>query len=268
MSETRSDFPGTTADDLSGVDTDRTASDTPPDTEPFLTDSDAADLDTDRTASDTAPDTESESDTEPTASETADDAELDSEGFPLDTDLDGSDTARVGSESPRDTESAASDTELGTATAAFDAADGRDTEEPASGRAHLSLGKPVVTRPNLAGLSAAGVPAGGGEPGADSNARWREIQANFVDDPRGAVERALQAVEDEVTVVIEALRQRQEALAPAGQAGGQTNAGQAADELSLSAAGSDPGDTERLRIALRDCRAFWTDLAELGDRLG
>jgi hypothetical protein len=31
--------------------------------------------------------------------------------------------------------------------------------------------------------------------------------------------------------------------------------------------GAASGDTERLRVALRSCRTFWQDLAELGDLL-
>jgi hypothetical protein len=230
MSETRHDFPGTTTDEPSEVDADRTASDTAPDTEPFVADAEPAGLDTDRTGSD------SMTDSEPGAS---------------------------------DSEPAASDTELDSPTAAFDAADrGLDKEEPAPGRAHLALGEPVVRPNSAAGPGAAVEPTADGQPGAGSDARWREIQATFVDDPGGSVEQALRAVDDEVTAVIDALRRRQEELAPVGQPRGQTSVGQAADQPDVLAAGSNPGDTERLRIALRECRAFWADLAELGDRLG
>lgn len=262
MSETRPDFSSTPGDEpsevgndrpgsygtlhaeplanggLSAINTERTASDTPPDTEPFVADAEPADLDMNRTGSDSAPYRDAAAlDTEPTA---------------------------------HDTEPAASDAELGTATAASDPADrGLDTEEPASGRAHLTLGEPVVARPDFApDPSAVGGPAANGKPGADSDARWREIQAAFVDDPHGSVEQALQAVDDEVIALIGALRRRQEALAPVGQAAGQANVGLAADQPEVLAASPNPGDTERLRIALRDCRTFWADLAELGDRLG
>jgi hypothetical protein len=266
MSETRPDFPGITADEPSEVDNDRTGSDGTLHTEPLANGEPSA-VNAERTASDALPDAEPrvsevEGDAEPTVSGAAGDAEPDAERFPVDTDPRGFDAVRVGSLSMRDTEPATSDAELDTATAASGAADRElDAKGPASGRAHLALGNPVVARPDFA----AG-PSAPGEPGADSDARWREIQATFVDDPRGSVEQALRAVDDEVTAVLDALRRRQEALAPS-RAPGQTNGGQAY-QLSGLAAGSNPGDTEQLRIALRDCRAFWRDLDELSDRLG
>jgi hypothetical protein len=74
---------------------------------------------------------------------------------------------------------------------------------------------------------------------------WHDIQAMFVDDPSGAVEVALQAVDTELTTFIDGLRARQAALAPNGS----------------------PDDTERLRTALRSCRDFWQNLTDLGDNL-
>jgi hypothetical protein len=251
MSEPRPDFAGTTADDEFEVNNDQTASDSTLHGEPPLADDEAPDVDRDRTGSDTA---------------------LDEEPSGLDADQDTFDAVPVGSQSLADSNSAASDTEPDPATAAVAATDGGlDAEEHASGRAPLTLGKPVVPGPNAA-ADPSGVddPVAAFEPDAGSNARWREIQATFVDDPRGSVERALQAVDDEVAAVIDTLRRRQEQLAPVGQANanGQTSVLQDADQPDALAASSNPGDTERLRIVLRDCRAFWTDLAELGDRLG
>jgi hypothetical protein len=76
--------------------------------------------------------------------------------------------------------------------------------------------------------------------------QWLDIQATFVDDPSGSVQLALQAVDGALTTFVDGLRQRQAALTP----------------------DADPGDTERLRATLRSCRAFWENLASLGDQLG
>jgi hypothetical protein len=228
MSELNRDTPGDASDEVDEFDTDRQAADT----EPAAVDADASELDAEPAVASTEPDeTDSEPDTDPDET---------------------------------DSQSAAPDTAVvGTSDAEINAA------RPPSGWANLRLGEPVVARPTPAATpDATTEPAGVAEPGGASAARWREIQAVFVDDPRGSVEQALHAIDDEVTAVIDALRRRQVALTPTGQANGESYAGQAAGPGFESAADSNPADTERLRVALRDCRAFWTDLAELGDRLG
>jgi hypothetical protein len=84
----------------------------------------------------------------------------------------------------------------------------------------------------------------------EAGPRWSEIQALFVDDPRGSVERALEATHGGLMTVISVLR-LQEGSIPA-----HTGSQDAAF-----------GDTERLRVALRSCRTFWQDLANLGELL-
>ncbi|MEU8267773.1 hypothetical protein AB0B89_11445 [Sphaerisporangium sp. NPDC049002] len=75
---------------------------------------------------------------------------------------------------------------------------------------------------------------------ADFQQRWREVQAGFVDDPRDAVERADQLVEEAVT----ALTSRRQGLVDRWK-------------------NSDQGDTEQLRLALRDYRSLLEELVGL-----
>ncbi|HUA41511.1 MAG TPA: hypothetical protein VMA32_08100 [Streptosporangiaceae bacterium] len=79
--------------------------------------------------------------------------------------------------------------------------------------------------------------------------QWHDIQAMFVDDPRGSVELAAAAADAAVGTLVQTLHQHQSALAPAG---------------STSA---DPGGTEQLREALRGYRVFCESLTEIGQRL-
>ncbi len=89
--------------------------------------------------------------------------------------------------------------------------------------------------------------AGASAPGLDE--RWHDIQAMFVDDPRGSVQQAAAAADAAVSALVQTLQQRQAALVPAGSVSG------------------DPGDTEQLREALRSYRIFCQNLAELGQQL-
>jgi hypothetical protein len=75
--------------------------------------------------------------------------------------------------------------------------------------------------------------------------QWHDIQALFVDDPRGSVQLALQAVDGALTSFVDGLREQQAALTPDARL----------------------GDTERLRATLRSSRAFWENLVHLGDQL-
>jgi hypothetical protein len=83
----------------------------------------------------------------------------------------------------------------------------------------------------------------------DLGQQWHDIQALFVDDPRGSVELAAAAADAAVTALVDRLHQRQSALAQTG---------------STSA---DPGGTEQLREALRSYRIFSQNLTEIGQRL-
>jgi hypothetical protein len=79
---------------------------------------------------------------------------------------------------------------------------------------------------------------------------WSEILALFVDDPRGSVEQALEATQSRLLTVISVLRRQQDQV-PAASGPQRATA----------------ADTEPLRVALRNCRTFWQDLAELADLL-
>jgi hypothetical protein len=129
------------------------------------------------------------------------------------------------------------------------------TEEPAPTTAEagrIELGEPVVSahRPQAAASGPAQTtPAV--QDDEQANPSWSEIQALFVDDPRGSVEQALVATRGGLMTIITLLRQQQDPIP-------------ADPSLPPDAAS---GDTERLRVALRNCRTFWQDLAELGDLL-
>lgn len=87
------------------------------------------------------------------------------------------------------------------------------------------------------------VAAHDGQPGTTE--QWHDIQALFVDDPRGSVQLALQAVDGALTTFVQGLREQQAALTPDARL----------------------GDTERLRATLRSSRAFWENLVRLGGEL-
>jgi len=89
--------------------------------------------------------------------------------------------------------------------------------------------------PGPAGAS----PADGGS--ASPSARWHEIQAMFVDDPRSAVEQAAGLAGDSADALVKSVQERQQAL--------------------MSAWHGDDTGTEELRIALQDYRTFWNYLA-------
>ena len=96
--------------------------------------------------------------------------------------------------------------------------------------------------------------SGGGSLGesarpADLSQQWHDIQAMFVDDPRGSVDLAAAAADAAVSALVQTLQQRQSALVPAGRTS------------------ADPGGTEQLREALRSYRIFCQSLTEIGQRL-
>ena len=78
---------------------------------------------------------------------------------------------------------------------------------------------------------------------ADLGEQWHDIQAMFVDDPRGSVQRAAAAADAAVSALAELLRERQAALFPAGGAS---------------------ADTEQLRETLRSYRVLCQNLADVG----
>lgn len=71
---------------------------------------------------------------------------------------------------------------------------------------------------------------------------WSEIQARFVDDPHASIELAAGLVDDRITALATAVRNRQESLRSAWQ-------------------GPDAG-TEEMRLALQHYRAFWHRLED------
>lgn len=81
-------------------------------------------------------------------------------------------------------------------------------------------------------------PAASGK--ASRDARWHEIQATFVDDPRASVELAADLVDNSVEALVASVTERQHSLLSAWQ-------------------GDDPG-TEELRTALQQYRTFWNRL--------
>lgn len=78
---------------------------------------------------------------------------------------------------------------------------------------------------------------------ADSGGRWREVQALFVDDPRGSVELAAGMAADTIESLIASARGRQESLGSSWQ---EQEAG-----------------TEELRTALQGYRTLCLSVAEL-----
>ncbi len=73
--------------------------------------------------------------------------------------------------------------------------------------------------------------------------RWSEIQAMFVDDPRGSVQQAADLIDTAIEELVSSVRQRQASLASSWQ-------------------DSDAG-TEKLRGTLRDYRAFWGTVRDM-----
>jgi hypothetical protein len=92
------------------------------------------------------------------------------------------------------------------------------------------------------------------EPGLAVSREWQDIQALFVDDPRGAVELAAAAADAAVSALMTALREQQAALTPAAN-------------TSADATPTDPGQTEQLRAALRGYRSLCQNLDQVGTSL-
>jgi Cornifin (SPRR) family len=92
---------------------------------------------------------------------------------------------------------------------------------------------------------AAAEAASPGSPGETSPQHWSEILATFVDDPRGSVRMAADAVDAAIDEFVTSVRARQQGLASSWQ-GTETDT-----------------DTEQLRGALRDYRKFWHQVRQL-----
>jgi hypothetical protein len=84
----------------------------------------------------------------------------------------------------------------------------------------------------------------------DLGPQWHDIQARFVDDPRGAVGMAAEATNTALAGLIDSLRARQDALSQ--------NAGAATPERQ---------DTEQLRGELRQYRSLCENLAQIGQQI-
>jgi hypothetical protein len=80
-------------------------------------------------------------------------------------------------------------------------------------------------------------------PGSISPQRWSEILVSFVDNPRGSVKMAADAVDSAIEEVMASVRARQRALASSWQ--------------------SSETDTEELRIALREYRRFGAQVRQM-----
>ena len=80
-------------------------------------------------------------------------------------------------------------------------------------------------------------------PAGSSAQRWSEILTTFVDDPRGSVKMAADAVDSAIDEFVTSVRARQRALASSWQ-GSET-------------------DTEQLRTALREYRTFWHQVQQM-----
>jgi hypothetical protein len=125
--------------------------------------------------------------------------------------------------------------------------------ETARGPAETA-GEPAVTQdlptataaPSSAGAPSPATAASPGpvdSPGSVSPQRWSEILASFVDDPRGSVKMAADAVDSAIEEVMASVRARQRGLASSWQ--------------------SSETDTEQLRLALREYRRFGAQVRQM-----
>lgn len=103
--------------------------------------------------------------------------------------------------------------------------------------------RPVPTA-ETTGVTGQAAPANGST-GTDRVAnveQWNEIKAMFVDDPRAATQRAASLVDGSVEALLASIKQQQQSLQSDWQ--------------------GDGADTEKLRTALQQYRAFWTHLED------
>jgi hypothetical protein len=83
--------------------------------------------------------------------------------------------------------------------------------------------------------------------GSNNDARWHDIVAGFIDDPRGSVAEAADLVEADVSAFIAMLSKRRDGMGGGWQSEGSADSGTA---------------TEDLRIALRSSRDFSRQIAD------
>jgi hypothetical protein len=93
------------------------------------------------------------------------------------------------------------------------------------------------------------------EPRVAASREWLDIQAMFVDDPRGAVQLAATQADSALSALVTALQEQQAALAPA-------SATVPGDGMA-----ADPAETEQLRSALRGYRSLCQSLADMAGSL-
>ena len=109
-------------------------------------------------------------------------------------------------------------------------ADGADAEVPS-----------VVAAPGAEPVPAQVSPAVGD--GTSSDARWHEVLAMFVDDPRSSIELAAGLVDESAEALVISVKERQRVL--------------------LSAWQGDDAGTEEIRVTLQSYRALWHRLEDL-----
>jgi hypothetical protein len=122
----------------------------------------------------------------------------------------------------------------------------RDPAETAGEPAVSPVPPTATAAPSPAGApapAAAVSPGSADSPGSISPQRWSEILVSFVDNPRGSVKMAADAVDSAIEEVVASVRARQRALASSWQ-GSET-------------------DTEQLRIALREYRRFGAQVRQM-----
>lgn len=135
---------------------------------------------------------------------------------------------------PQSPDPAASEQSAARATASAEAepgvAEGADAEGPS-----------VVAAPGAEPAPAQVSPAAGD--GISSDARWHEVVAMFVDDPRSSIELAAGLVDESAEALAISVKERQHVL--------------------LSAWQGDDAGTEEIRLTLQSYRALWHRLEDL-----
>ena len=120
----------------------------------------------------------------------------------------------------------------------------------APGETPASLERDPADAPVLTGAQEPTVTGAGPAAAAITPQRWSEILVSFVDDPRGSVQLAADAVDEAIDAFVNSVRATQRVLASSWE---DTGTG-----------------TEQLRTALRDYRRFWHQVQQLdlGEKTG